>query len=419
MSTPNLGWMFYKNYYQDFDNQASPNQKERFFKDKNQELFGEPNQPRKLEDYPTYHIPGVQPIGLYVLYPGLTIGTGMLHETGSRAEIKLGFSFDQTTGLPCISGSGIKGVLRSAFPQRINSNKAHKFAVVDQENRSGFIEAVLAFVGINDPQKHLNDYFEERAIPLPKDLTLVDVLEYEMFEGCRPKNGKDNTCEFAPVSIYQRDVFHDAMPNTSRYDHGGFLGLGYITPHRNNPLKNPNVLPMVKILPGTGIDFYFDLKDGILTAEQKRQFCQTLLCEIGVGAKTNVGFGQLTSDLTIFEQVDPQSECQLTQESSHVPSMRDIKQEIHMELKINEVYPAKLIQINETFCWFEIINEDAVKTVLIKKTVQVNKQLTTKRKQYTFDQTPGSEYLIVAKSNSNETNDFTFSIKRREDFRSN
>jgi len=54
-------------------------------------------------------------IELTTVYPGLLIGSGYPHESSVIGELKLGFHFDYTTGLPVIPGSSIKGVLRDAF----------------------------------------------------------------------------------------------------------------------------------------------------------------------------------------------------------------------------------------------------------------------------------------------------------------
>ena len=43
------------------------------------------------------------------------MGVGYQHETGAMGEAKIGFYFDYTTGLPCLSGSSVKGIIRSAF----------------------------------------------------------------------------------------------------------------------------------------------------------------------------------------------------------------------------------------------------------------------------------------------------------------
>jgi CRISPR-associated protein Cmr6 len=71
------------------------------------------------------------------------------------------------------------------------------------------------------------------------------------------------------------------------------LGLDYITPHKDGPLKNPTPLPFLKILPGVTVNFQFQLHDGYyLKAKGKLELFRKILLDFGVGAKTNVGYGQ-------------------------------------------------------------------------------------------------------------------------------
>lgn len=62
-----------------------------------------------------FEIPNAQTFELTTIYPGLLVGSGYnhpkLHE--NKDDFQLGFFFDHTTGLPIISGSSIKGLLRS------------------------------------------------------------------------------------------------------------------------------------------------------------------------------------------------------------------------------------------------------------------------------------------------------------------
>ena len=47
----------------------------------------------------------------------------MVHETNNQGELKLGFFFDHTSGLPMLPGSSVKGAIRGAFPNfRSKSN---------------------------------------------------------------------------------------------------------------------------------------------------------------------------------------------------------------------------------------------------------------------------------------------------------
>lgn len=62
-----------------------------------------------------FEIPNSQTFTLETIYPGLLIGSGYNHPKlkDTNDDFQLGFFFDHTTGLPIISGSSIKGMLRS------------------------------------------------------------------------------------------------------------------------------------------------------------------------------------------------------------------------------------------------------------------------------------------------------------------
>ena len=176
---------------------------------------------------------------LEVLYPGLVTGVGINHETNIKGEFKLGMHFNWTTGQPVIYGSSVKGVLRAYF----------------------------------------KDFF-------PAESCKVEVKEIidDIFEG----KGK---------SIYDRDIFFDAV--LTRADiRGRILCSDSITPHKEGPLKNPIPITFLKIAPGCTLEFRFKLVDTkigdfILTANQKLNIFKEILTTVGIGAKTNVGYGQM------------------------------------------------------------------------------------------------------------------------------
>lgn len=176
---------------------------------------------------------------LKVQYPGLITGIGINHEVKIEGEFKLGMHFDWTYGMPVIYGSSVKGVLRAYF-----------------------------------------------------------------FEFYKPKEGQpsrkaafDDIFEGGKKSIYDRDVFFDAVivkPDKK----GRILCSDSITPHGENPLKNPTPLTFLKIAPGCEIQFRFKLVDTIienleLTKADKIKLFREILTTVGIGAKTNVGYGQL------------------------------------------------------------------------------------------------------------------------------
>ena len=174
-------------------------------------------------------------------YPGLLIGSGNPHATNAKDNdaFKNGFSFDYTTGQPYIPGSSVKGILRSCF-------------------ENGIAGEVLGF-----------------------DKDQLSKLEKEIFDGS--------------------DVFLDAVIYDSDKT-GHILGEDYITPH-SVETKNPVPIKILKVLPDVKWEFRFILKDGTIKAEQKRDLFRDLLELFGVGAKTNVGYGVLsTTDATISEK---------------------------------------------------------------------------------------------------------------------
>ena len=116
--TPNIGWMFYKDYFKGIDFSYVSGNKN--VEDKNAETIARKNfqiiektSLKKIEDELGDK---EQNIDLEVVYPGLITGIGITHEAGVEGEFKLGLHFDYTYGMPIIHGSSVKGLLRSVFP---------------------------------------------------------------------------------------------------------------------------------------------------------------------------------------------------------------------------------------------------------------------------------------------------------------
>lgn len=180
---------------------------------------------------------------LEIVYPGLVTGIGINHEATVEGEFKLGVHFDWTYGMPIIYGSSVKGVLRSYFKEFYNAREG---------------------------QPSIEDAFDD------------------IFNG----GGK---------TIYQRDIFFDAVIIKSDKKKR-ILCSDSITPHGDNPLKNPNPITFLKIAPGCKLEFRFKLvptrivKDGkvlTISVKEKLELFKEILTTVGVGAKTNVGYGQL------------------------------------------------------------------------------------------------------------------------------
>ncbi len=183
---------------------------------------------------------------LQTAYPGLVLGVGNLHMTGSDEEYSLGFSFDYVTGSPYIPATGIKGLLKSAFQNQ------------------DLIRALL-----NMPQL---------------DVTKLHDLIFEGADACG-----------SPLEIWQRDLFFDAFP---REKDQALMADDVLAPHGNDPSQSPNVIKFLKVKPDTVFRFRFRLHDthlgeDVISAEQKLELFGLLLMVFGTGAKTNVGYGTL------------------------------------------------------------------------------------------------------------------------------
>lgn len=67
-----------------------------------------------------FEVKGAQTFELTTIYPGLLVGSGYNHPKlkDNNDDFQLGFFFDHTTGLPLISGSSIKGLLKSVCEKK-------------------------------------------------------------------------------------------------------------------------------------------------------------------------------------------------------------------------------------------------------------------------------------------------------------
>lgn len=211
------------------------------------------------------------------IYPGLVCGIGYEHEIGYTNEFKHGFSFDYTTGLPYIPGSSIKGTLRSAFK-------------ID-----GYIKSIIE----NIQENSLGDQeFKNQLIILKNKKPHIDwhKVELAIFEGK----------EYMTDNILQSgkcDIFFDSFIYKVQEDDKLFLCDDYITSHKQedgsySPLKEPNPVRFIKVRPNVAFKFQFrlsetDISDEIkLTPAIKAEIFKQILLDLGIGAKTNVGYGQ-------------------------------------------------------------------------------------------------------------------------------
>ena len=178
-----------------------------------------------------------------VRYPGVLVGLGYPHELSEgpeqselKGQISGGFMFDYVTGLPYIPGSSIKGIVRHIFDNACDNDEYLQYLNSICENK--FTE------------EQLKEYIHEH---------------------------------FGMTDGGGTDVFYDAYvsgPDNIK----DYIGLENITPH-SNALKNPIPITMLKIMPGVLIKVAIKTDD--------KSFCvyKRILQDMGVGAKTNVGFG--------------------------------------------------------------------------------------------------------------------------------
>ncbi|HNR18086.1 MAG TPA: type III-B CRISPR module RAMP protein Cmr6 [Chitinophagaceae bacterium] len=219
-------------------------------------------------------------------YPGLLIGTGYMHQSDNEAEFKMGFYFDHTTGLPCIPGSSVKGVLRSMFPQlgrKLNILPQPQDITDVQHSKIEHIAQLAGWDGLD-------------ATEMTKK---VHCLELAIFEGAdldKTPEGGENEYK----KIYNRFIFYNAYISGAKGNK--IFETDSIAPHPD-PLKNPIPLNFLKIRASVKFNFQFllqDIKPLGLSRTTIMEIFKALLEYTGAGAKTNVGYGQLKYETHIM-----------------------------------------------------------------------------------------------------------------------
>lgn len=243
----NIGRLFYKDYYNEVNFANVIDGKESNLGDINERIK---NSDLVKIPYPIDDT-NIKCIKATIQYPGLITGVGLEHNSKNiKGGYNLGMHFDYTHGMPIVYGSSVKGVLRTYFEDFFPKNQDNK-----------------------DDVKPL--------------LELI-------FEGKNPEyDEKKDAPRYIP--IYERDVFFDAVI-VEDYK-GRFLEDDSITPHPD-PLKNPVPIKMLKIAPGCTLEFRFRLCDTVVggmkfSVADKLELFKDILTTVGIGAKTNVGYGQL------------------------------------------------------------------------------------------------------------------------------
>ncbi len=273
MKSKNLNYAYYKEYYDSIDflseNKDANTEK---LETLNEKLCGftYSTTDSKFAPADKEKLDGINECGTFKLatcYPGLLIGTGQSHQFGGKGELALGFSFDYVTGMPYIPGSSVKGVLRSAF-------RGEKFAYGATLLKEG-----LEYNG--DVKKLVHNIF-----------------------GPEPKSHEDD--DDGSRDIFFDAVICDCVSKDAKGDNDSFyiLATDTITPHNQSKmgeLADPNPISFLKIRPGIVFQFsflVFDYKNEkgeiLFSAENKIKLFRQILLDLGIGAKTNVGYGNLT-----------------------------------------------------------------------------------------------------------------------------
>lgn len=277
----NMGWLYYRDYYRKFDfkpqvvsvesenngrtkREKKGTERQLYFKKQNQRIISSTFTDFKYNEHIIESLGPTHKLYFQTLYPGLLIGSGLSHGTGETNDMKIGFAFDYTTGLPYIPGSSVKGVLRSMFPKK-----------KPEENS-------------DDPDPKYDYILEKSGIPinLPKKKLYSQIWKLTCFVFNEYQKGLEGA---------SRNTYFDALIVRTENPKKHIVGEDYITPHRE-PLKNPKPLQFLKVLAQVTFCFSFKLKQGFSLGDQiidVPELFKNILLDTGVGAKTNVGYGNL------------------------------------------------------------------------------------------------------------------------------
>lgn len=403
----NLGWLYYKYYFENT---------------KKREPLANINctiTQRTLTSHSTdfFDVKAKHFFPLSTTYPGLLIGSGYTHEYVNDSDkddaFKIGFFFDPISGIPCIPGHSVKGALRAVFP----NHKDERY----REEKSKLIVDLLKIRGV-EASERLDTYLTEKKIlgVIYTEQLFSELLGELIFEGNEPVIFCKNVFEYTPLPLSKRDIFHDAF--TIIGDKNNLiLGRDYITPH-DEPLKDPKPLQFLKILPEVIIQFQFNCEDNLISGNEKKQLFEDILVDFGVGAKTNVGYGQLREVTTeekkeIEEKKQAEEKQRKADQREALRLKQSDKNEIDLELGFKKGEPNEYIatvsDVNEIFFQFHIHNTEIylvkMKTRTEEKVRELAEKRSSKKKKGGFDPI-GKDSQVTIRVNKPNDRGFNFTV---------
>jgi CRISPR-associated protein Cmr6 len=302
---------------------------------------------------------------LYTIYPGLTVGSGYTHDSNVKGDIKIGFYFDHTSGQPIIPGSSVKGVLKSIFENEDDVTDTSSIS-----NLRFIIEEILKDCKVTEKAEWL--YLLEAITN--ENVGMIKKLKEDIF-GNQDNEGKD--------------VFFDAVIDFIETGvNKRIFGNDFVTPHPN-PLKDPTPLMFLKILPSVAFEFRFLLVDSEIanienpsqilkfTAKKKELLFQKILLTIGIGAKTNVGYGQFKAKNGINSDYNSKKSTKL----NPGVSLKDLKVGDVIDARITDLSSGIVVELDIKDVFFKpkligVSTKGFVKDQVIKvKIEQIGKHM--------------------------------------------
>lgn len=140
------------------------------------------------------------------------------------------------------------------------------------------------------------DFDYTTGLPIIRGSSIKGVLRsaYEHSDYIKSLLDRDLDIEKLKAEIFENnDIFFDAHITDFK---DTLLSDDYITPHKD-ALKNPTPLRFIKVSPNVTFRFEFRLNGTILTKEEKKELFKNIILDLGLGAKTNVGYGKFVKNV--------------------------------------------------------------------------------------------------------------------------